>query len=291
MNQLFKIELYKLIKRPRTFIAFIALTAFILLMQIGLKRDGEEFIAYFLGGLDDSLRFEGNILNGYTVCFFVLLSLLIHIPLLVVIVSGDMISGEAGQGTLRLLLSKPISRTAFVMGKFAAVVIYILALLSWFAILSLGGSILVFGTGDILHLKNEYIVQISSNDIFWRYCCAFLFASIALITIAALSFLLSALSENSIIPIVITMCVIIVSIIINTMSIPTFTHIKPFLFTSYLTDWKSFFDVQMTDSHEVISGSISNLPKIIKALTVLSLHTVGFLYLTIYILKRKDILT
>lgn len=87
------------------------------------------------------------------------------------------------------------------------------------------------------------------------------------------------------------MCVIIVSIIINTMSIPTFNQIKPYLFTSYLSDWKSFFDVQVDDNNEAILGTISNLPKIIKASAVLLLHTIGFLYLTIFILKRKDILS
>ena len=44
MFKVFKIELYKLFKRPRTYLAFGALTVFILLMQIGLKRDGQEFL-------------------------------------------------------------------------------------------------------------------------------------------------------------------------------------------------------------------------------------------------------
>jgi ABC-2 type transport system permease protein len=291
MYNVFKIELFKIFKRPRTYIAFVALTIFIVLMQFGLKRDGKEFIDYFLSGLEDSLIFEGNIVNGYTVCFFILLSLLIHIPLLVVVISGDMISGEAGTGTLRLMLSKPITRAEFVLGKFGAVMVYIFLLLIWFAILALFGSLFIFGPGDVLHMKNEYIVQISHTDILWRYYAAFVFACLALITIAALSFLISVFSDNTIVPIVITMCVIIVSIIINTMSIPTFNQIKPYLFTSYLSDWKSFFDVQVDDNNEAILGTISNLPKIIKASAVLLLHTIGFLYLTIFVLKRKDILS
>lgn len=291
MYKLFQIELYKIFRRPRTYIAFIALTAFILLLQIGLKRDGNEFIEYFLGSLKDSLQFEGNILNGYTVCFFILLSLIIHIPLLVVVISGDMISGEANQGTLRLILSKPVSRDEFVLAKFAAVIVYVVLLLVWFAILALTGSVLIFDTGDILHMKNEYIVQISNTDILWRYYFAFIFACIALITIASLSFLISVFSESTITPIVLTMCVIIASIIINTMSIPTFNLIKPFLFTSYLTEWKSFFDVKVDVNNEAIAGTISNIPKITKAVSILLLHTAGFIYLSIFFLKRKDILS
>lgn len=286
-----KIELLKLAKRPRTYIAFLALSVFILLMQFGLLRDGEDFIHYFLGGLEDALQFQGNILNGYTVCFFILLSLLIHIPLLVVIISADAISGEANQGTLRLMLSKPISREAFVLGKFAAVVIYIFCLLIWFAFLALAGSVFLFNTGDILHLKNEYIVQISHSDIVWRYFGAFLFASIALITIAAFSFFVSVFTDSTIIPIVITMSVIIISIIINTMSIPTFAVIKPYLFTSYLTDWKGFFDLKVDENNEAMMGTIANVPKIGRSVLVLIAHSALFIYSTIFVLKRKDILS
>jgi ABC-2 type transport system permease protein len=144
MFTLFKIELYKIFKRPRTYISFAVLLAFIVMLQFGLKSDGKEFIEFFLGDLGNSFKFEGNLLNGYAVCFFILLSLIIHIPLLVVLIAGDMISGEANMGTLRLLLSKPITRMDFVMGKFMATCVYILLLLVWFAILSLGVSVYIW---------------------------------------------------------------------------------------------------------------------------------------------------
>lgn len=291
MYTVFKVELYKIFKRPRTYIAFIALTAFILVLQFGLKSDGKDFVDFFLGELNNSFKFEGNLLNGYAVCFIILQSLLIHIPLLVVLIAGDMFSGEANMGTLRLLLSKPITRTQLVLGKFAATCVYVVLLLIWFAILALLLSVLLFGTGDILHMKNDYLVQIPSIDILWRYFFAFLYATLALITISALAFLISIFAENSIGPVVTTMCVIILSTIFNTLNIPSFRHIQPYLFTSYLTSWRGFFDMKVNDANEAIVGSIQNLPAIMTSATILVLHTVAFITLSIYFLSKKDILS
>lgn len=291
MYQLFTVELYKIFKRPRTYISFGAIAAFILVLQLGLKADGKEFLDFILGDLSNSFKIEGNLLNGYVVCFFILQLLLFHIPLLVVIIGGDMFSGEANMGTLRLLLSKPITRTQFVLGKFFATCVYTILLLLWFAFLSLFISILLFGTGDILHFKNDYLVQISVDDILWRYVYSFGFAALSLITIAALSFFISIFAENSIGPIVATMCVIILSTIFNTMSIPSFVAIKPYLFTSYLTGWRDFFDVRVDADNNSIIGSIQKPQQIIKSILVLTAHIVGFVLLSIYCIKKKDVLS
>lgn len=291
MYTLFKVELYKIFKRPRTYIAFGAITAFVLVLQIGLKADGKEFLEFILGGMSDSFKIEGKLLNGYVVCFFILQSLLFHIPLLVVLIAGDMFSGEANMGTLRLLLSKPITRTQFVFGKFAATCVYTIILLMLFALLALGVSIILFGTGDILHFKNEYLIQVSSDDMLWRYILSFLYAALALITISSLAFYISIFAENSIGPIVATMCIIILTTIFNTMSIPTFTAIKPYLFTTYLTSWRGFFDVQVNADNEAIVGSIENVDKILKSAFILIGHIIAFVGLSIYSLKKKDILS
>src|SRR5690349_6587056 len=202
---------------------------------------------------------QGNILNGYLVCFIILQLLLVHVPLLISLIAGDLISGEANMGTLRLLLTKPISRTEVVLAKFAAASVYTLMLLAWMAFLALFVSIFIFGTGDMLNIKSDYIVQLRSDDIFWRYVAAFGFAAIAMLTVAALGFLLSIFAENSIGPIVATMSIIVVFTILSTLDIPLFNSMKPFLFTTHMIGWKGFFDVKVTADNEAILGSVQNL--------------------------------
>ncbi len=290
MWQLLQIELYKIFRRPRTYIAFGATAALITLMQFGLKVDGQEYADFMLQSLG-SFDVQGKLLNGYMVCYILLQLLLVHVPLLVTLIAADMISGEANLGTLRLLLSKPYSRTSIILAKFFATCIYTLLLLIWVAILALFVSIFVFGTGDLFLMKTEYIVLIKQNDVFWRYCCAFGFAFVALITVASVGFFLSAFAENSIGPIVATMSIIILFTVLGTLNLPVFQTINPYLFTTHMVIWKEFFDEKVNVNNEAIAGSIQDMPQIIHSLIILSIYIIGLITATVWVMRKKDILS
>jgi len=291
MFSLVQVELYKIFKRPRTYIAFGAVAALIGIIQFGLKVDGKSYLDFMLNDLSSSLEIDGKILNGYLVCYVMLQLLLVHVPLLIALIAADMISGEANMGTLRLLLIKPYSRTTLLLAKFIAAIIYTLLLLVWLAILALFGSMLLFGTDDMFLLKTSYVVLLKESDVFWRYIGAFGFAAIAMTTVAALGFFLSVFAENSIGPIVATMSAIVFFTILSTLNIPIFNVIKPYLFTTHMIGWKEFFDIKVNDSNEAIIGSIQNPDKIIKASLVLVAHTIGFFVATLWVFRKKDILS
>src|SRR5258705_2687212 len=119
MFRLLQIELYKIFKRPRTYIAFAVITVIILLVQIALKCGDREYVGLMMSALTESFEVPTKeILNGYLVCFIILNLLLIHVHILVALVAGDMVAGEANMGTLRLLVSKPVSRIQLLMVKF-----------------------------------------------------------------------------------------------------------------------------------------------------------------------------
>ena len=291
MYSLVQVELYKIFKRPRTYIAFGAVAALIGIIQFGLKLDGKSYLDFMLNDLSSSLEIDGKILNGYLVCYVMLQLLLVHVPLLIALIAADMISGEANMGTLRLLLIKPYSRTTLLLAKFIAATIYTLLLLVWLAILALFGSMLIFGTDDMFLLKTSYVVLLKESDVFWRYIGAFGFAALAMTTVASLGFFLSVFAENSIGPIVATMSVIVFFTILSTLNIPIFNLIKPYLFTTHMIGWKEFFDIKVNDSNEAIIGSIQNPDKIIKAALVLFIHTIGFFVATVFVFRKKDILS
>ncbi len=237
-----QIELYKIFKRPRTYIAFVAITALILTIQLGLKLDGEAYTDFLMTSIKQSFDFDGKILNGYLVCYIILQLLLIHVPLLITLISADVISGEANMGTLRLLLSKPFSRTQFMLAKFFASALYTFLLLIWMAFLALFVSMWIFGTGDLFIAKTYYAVQIRADDVFWRYMYAFCFALLSMLTVTAAGVFFSNFAENSIGPIVTTMSIIIFFTILSTMNIPLFQKIQPYLFTTHMVSWKEFFE-------------------------------------------------
>src|SRR3954453_2281879 len=291
MWKLLQIELYKIFHRPRTYIAFTAITALIAVIQLGLKVDGEAYVDFIMSGLKDTFDFEGKILNGYLVCYVILQLLLIHVPLLISLIAADIISGEANMGTLRLLLTKPVSKTEFMLAKFFAASIYTFVLLLWIAIFALAVSIFLFGTDDLIIQKTSYVVQISQNDVFWRYIGAFCFAFLSMLTVTAVGFFLSIFAENSIGPIVATMSIIIVFTILSTMDIPVFNAIKPYLFTTHMIGWKGFFDVKVNSDNEAVVGSVQNMDKVLKAAGVLVLHITGFLIASVIVFRKKDILS
>ncbi|MEY3436409.1 MAG: hypothetical protein RL335_865, partial [Bacteroidota bacterium] len=256
MKEIISIELYKIFHKPRTYLAFAAISAIVVLIQLGFYVDGETYVQFGMQALSDSFDVQGKILNGYLIAYIILQTLLVHVPLLIALVSGDMISGEANMGTLRLLLTKPISRQSLLTGKFLASSIYTILLLIWMAFWTLLVSILIFGVDDLIILKSDVVTLILKDDILWRYGAAFIFAMLAMITVSSLAFFLSIFAENSIGPIIACMSIIIVLTILQTLQLPVFNAVKPYLFTTHMLGWKGFFDVKMDEQNQQILGSI-----------------------------------
>ncbi|OSZ81783.1 hypothetical protein CAP35_00505 [Chitinophagaceae bacterium IBVUCB1] len=272
-----RLELYKIFKRPRTYISFAIVTAIALVIQLAMVADGKNFISFALQAVTEQFDIQGNILNGYLVAYIILQSLLVQIPLLIALVAGDVLAGEAGMGTLRLLLTKPQSRTRIVLVKFVASLCYALMLITWLAVVALGLSVLIFGEGDLINLKSDSFVVLLKHDIPWRYVAAFGFAALAMATVASLALLLSSLADNAIGPIMGTMGVIVVLMIFSTLELPIFATIKQYLFTTHMIGWKGFFDDPVPYT------------AIARSATVLVVYTILFVGTTIFWFNRKDI--
>lgn len=272
-------EFIKIAAKPRSYIGLGAITLLVSIILFAMSMDGNMYISFITAPFEQSLAFEGNVLNGNLMAFIILNMLIIHVPLLVALVTGDLVSGEGAMGTIRLLLTKPISRTQILLSKYVAGCVYTLIILLWMGFLAIFVSQVIFGSGDLMVLKSEGLIILQMGDIGWRFFCGFLVAFLALVTIATLSLTFSCFSENSIGPIVSTMSVIILFTIIGTLDVPVFDGIRPFLFTTHMAAWRSFFE--------------DPLPKndIIHSIYVLFAHIVGLLSIAIYKFNRKDILS
>jgi len=279
MWQLTRIELFKIFKKPRTYIAFGAIAAIIVLVQVALYIDGETYLDFMLRSLNSAFIVEGRIMNGYLVFLIILQTLLVHVPLLISLVAGDLVAGEANKGTLRVLLTKPVSRTTIMMAKFMAAVVYTVLLITFMALLGLGGSMLIFGTSDLVVFKSDMISILDRNDVIWRYVAAYGFAILSMITVASLAFMFSVFAENSIGPIIGAMSVIVVCTILTTMDIPFFNAAKPYLFTNHMLNWKGFLD-RPVDRSEVLKSAL-----------ILVGHIILFVSLATFVFRRKDILS
>ncbi len=278
MILLIRIELFKIFHKWRTYIGFIAIGILVPLIQIAAWYEGSDFLNMALSSLKEQFLFTGNLLNGYFLGRLLLNSLFVHIPFLIVLVGGDLLAGEAAAGTTRMVFSRPVSRFQIVSAKFIAGLIYTFLLLLWLALLSLGVSVLAFGTGELIVIRNQILV-IAANDVLWRFLLAYGFAFLSMATVLSLSFLFSSLVQNAIGPIVGTLAVIIIFSIISALPMHALEIVKPFLFTSHLDKWMEFMNDPINLSTVYVSGF------------VLITHIIGFYLITLFLFKRKDILS
>lgn len=278
MSNLIRIELFKIFSKGRTYIGFGAIALIVLAIQIGIYFEGQEILDFAIKHLKENFVFEGKLINAYLITHIILNSLFIHIPFLIALVTGDLLAGEANSGTFRLLLTRPVSRTKLLTAKFISGWIYTVALLVFMLVLSLGVGLAIFGTGDLIVLKSSINI-FSADDVLWRFAAAYGFGIITMTAVAALSFMLSAFSDNSIGPIIGTVAIIIGITVISTIGFTLMEPVNPYLFTNYLTSWQLFFE------HDI------NTAKLTQAIVVEVVYIIIFLGVTLNYFKRKDILS
>lgn len=278
MSTILGIELYKIFTRKRSYIAFIAVVLIILIAQAAMLWEGESMYAFLTKNLSDAFYMQGKLVNGYLMTYLVLNFLWVHIPLLIVIVTGDLFSGEAHGGTFRLILTRPVSRGSLVSAKFIAGMVYTFVLMLLFALSSLGLGLALFGRGDLIVIFDS-ITILPQDDIFWRFLAAFAYGLIGMTTVASLSLLLSSMASNSLGPILSTMAIIILFTMMSTFEFSFFRYLKPLLLTTYLDSWQLLFSFE------------PNMPLIFRHAAILIGHSIIFYVATLVYFKRKDILT
>jgi ABC-2 type transport system permease protein len=278
MTTLIYVELEKIFRKWRTYIGFIAMFGMTLLVQIALYFTQESFVQGTTRQLSEQFVLQGNFFNGYVIGYLILNAMFIHIPFLIVLVGGDLLAGEATAGTYRMLLTRPISRFSLVTSKFLAGFIYTFLFMLFLILISLGGSLLIFGSGELIVLKSKIIIY-ASDDILWRMLLAYSYAALSMMTVMALSIFFSSMVSNAIGPIVATMAVIIVFLILSAIPIEFLQDMRPYFFTSHLGQWNSFFDDPI-DYQDVM-----------KSVMILGGHILVLYVSTTYLFIKKDILS
>ena len=234
-------------------------------------------ISFVTSSFEQTLSFEGNVLNGNLVAFIILQMLIVQIPLLIALVTGDLVSGEAAMGTIRMLLTQPISRTQLLLSKFIAGGIYTLIVIVWLGFMSVIMGKMLFGTGDLMVLNSDGLVILQEADVNWRYLGGFLVAFLALFTVSSLSICLSCFTDNSIGPIVTTMSIILLFTIIGTLDVHVFDSVRPFLLTTHMASWRSFFEDPLP------------IQDIKNSILILFIHNILLISISIYVFNKKDI--
>ena len=273
---LVKNEFEKVLKRKRTYISFLLIGILIPFIVGAINNGGTTLEKSIYGQLSDSFFFIGSLLNGYLATYIIIAVLINHMPFLSTIIASDIFSGEYSRSTFRMYLTRPISRTQVLVSKVIVVLAYTSALMGFFFLYALLISISWLGTGE-LAVFHKGILFLSSDEVIQRFALAFLISNYVMLTISLLCLLISAISKNSVTPIIITISIVFIGTAITYIPIELFKIINPYLFTGYINSFLKAF-------HDPIPWS--HIGSLVITCTVWSTL---FVLLSLFLFNKKDI--
>ncbi|HSD63426.1 MAG TPA: hypothetical protein VLB50_06490, partial [Ignavibacteriaceae bacterium] len=75
MITLINIELFKIFRKWRTYIGFLVIAVIVPVINFAMLAEGEKSLDLITRNLQQSFIFVGNLLNGYLISYFILMSL------------------------------------------------------------------------------------------------------------------------------------------------------------------------------------------------------------------------
>jgi ABC-2 type transport system permease protein len=206
---------------------------FPLLIGIGLKLSMPQGGGGRGPGASGAAYFSQLAGNGVFLTFVALsLLLILVLPVVVGVVSGDSIAGEAGYGTLRYLLAVPAGRTRLLGVKYAAIVVWAVAATFTVSVIALVVGVALFGAGPVTLLSGT---TVSLADGLVHVLLVTLYVCAAMAAFGAIALAISTFTEHAIGAIAAAMIIVVASEVVD--NIPQFAPVAPYIPTHW---WLSF---------------------------------------------------
>jgi len=174
--------------------------------------------------------------NGLFLVFAALsLTLPVFLPMALGVVSGDSISGEAAQGTLRYLLVAPVGRVRLLAVKGCALAVFCLVSTAVVSVAALLTGLALFPAGQVTLLSGD---SIGMGAALVKAVWVTLLVAVSLLGLAAVGLFVSTLTDTPIAAMGVTVGVTIVCGILQAIS--QLSAIWPWLYTY---QWSSYADL------------------------------------------------
>jgi ABC-2 type transport system permease protein len=171
--------------------------------------------------------------NGVFLAFIALSTLLILVlPVVLAVVAGDSVAGEAGYGTLRYLLAVPAGRTRLLAVKFGVIVMFGLCATFVVSAVALVAGAALFPVGPVTLLSGA---TVSLPAGLLRLLFVTLYVAAAMAALGAIGLAVSAMTEHAIGAIATVMIIVVASEVID--NVPQLAAAGPYLPTHW---WLSF---------------------------------------------------
>lgn len=240
MIQLIDVEFYKLFRSYRTYISLGIVLVLMLLIDLGLYFDGQELFDFLLKSINEYFLLEGKLINGYLISYLALNTLWIHLPVLILIVTIHIFSGEFELGTVRALLTQPITRERLFFAKFFTTLFFVILFMTIAGLSSLLPSVLLFGIGDVVVFLDG-IQFIQQGDYLLRFFGALLFAILGMMALVSIGTYFSLVFRSTLTAVLVTLGILIISTLLQTFVFGMMSWWQSFLFTFHMAKWQLFF--------------------------------------------------
>ena len=227
------VELQKLFRRPRTWMALILLVALPTIVAVLLATtkvaprpgQGPAFLSAVIS-------------NGSLFAVAALAIVLpLFLPIAVAVIAGESVAGEAQGGTLRYLLARPAGRTRLLVAKLVSVFAFIAV-----AVLLVSGSGYVVGRllfgNDPIAAATFSGTALTAEQILYRSVLAVFYVMLSMLGIAATALFLSTVTDSPLTATLGALALLIGSSLLLTLDAAR--SVQPYLPTRY---WLSFVDL------------------------------------------------
>jgi len=230
-------ELRLVFFRRRNQLLLAVVVLFPLLIGIGLKLAAPRSHGGEGGGggpASGGAAFFNQIAGNGVFLTFIALSLLLILvlPVVMAVISGDSVAGEAGYGTLRYLLTVPAGRTRLLAVKYLTIVVWAVTATFIVSVVALLVGVILFPVGPVTLLSGT-TVSLGAGLV--RVLLVTLYVCAAMAALGAIGLAVSTFTEHAIGAIAAVMILVVASEVVD--QIPQFAPVAPYLPTHW---WNSF---------------------------------------------------
>jgi len=224
------VELSKLLRRPRTWVTIALLSGLPVIVGIFVRASGlaprpGEGPALLSEVLNNGLLFPAAALA---------IILPLFLPIAVSVIGGDTVAGEAANGTLRYLLTRPVGRSRLLAAKLSTIIMFIFLSVVIVALVALVAGVVLFG---IRPLSSISATELSPFETFIRTTMAILYIGWSMLGLGAIALFASTRTDSPLAASLATLAAFVGSQVLDL--IEATRSIQPFLPTHY---WLKFVD-------------------------------------------------
>src|ERR1700735_947402 len=240
--------------RRRNQLLLLVAALFPLLIGIGLKAaaphgDGGGGNGPASGSAAFFNQLAGN--GVFLTCIALSTLLILVLPVVVAVVAGDSVAGEAGYGTLRYLLAVPAGRTRLLAVKFGVIATFGLCATFVVSAVALVAGAALFPGGPVTLLSGA---TVSLPDGLLRLLFVTLYVAAAMASLGAIGLAISTLTEHAIGAIATVMVLVVASEVID--NVPQLAAAGPYLPTHWWLSFDSLLRVPV-DTSTLLRGLLS----------------------------------